>query len=187
MVVSSFLEHGRCLRTMSILPPLLLWQHLVGGLAPNMVWCLLAFWYHCLFVKVLHGHMCNFLVIEEELIFMRKYCWCQMLPLHFLGLDGFSSRLISFLKYARCLNKSYYWHLIFEFWLRFFFLKILHQIIFIKFEFMFWTENSCFLRPEELLRLFANLLAFFVFKFFLAKLLCSCDWKDILMRSTTFS
>ena len=76
-----FLEHVGCLVKMFLLLPLLLWQHHVRSLKLNMVW------FPCTFADTLllilpYWHLHNFLVVGEELIFMRKYfgyqnnSWC---------------------------------------------------------------------------------------------------------------
>ena len=124
--------------------------------------------------------MSNFLVVGEDLIFMRKYFWCQRMSWHFWVLRACSSRLISFWsKQGIQVN-----HIIeiwfFEFWSSFLYLTRYYiNSIKINSNLYFFAQNSSFLGPEELLRLFTSLLAFFVFESFLAKLLCSCEWKGI--------
>ena len=75
-----------------------------------------------LLLIVLHGHMCKFLGVGEEFIFMRKIFWIPEYFLVFLGLVGIYIKTYFILRYARYAIKSDYLNLIFELCLRCFFL-----------------------------------------------------------------
>ena len=66
-----------------------------------------------LLLTVPHGHMCKFLVVAEELIFMRKIFWIPEYFLVFLGLVGNHIKTYFILRYARYAINSDYFSLIF--------------------------------------------------------------------------
>ena len=82
---------------------------------------------HTLLLIVLHGHMCKFLSMGVEFIFMRKLFWIPEYFLVFLGLVGIYIKTYFIFRYARYAINSDYLNLIFELCLRFLFISYLNQ------------------------------------------------------------
>ena len=72
--------------------------------------------------KSVRWAMSNFLIVGEELIFMRKYIGYQNISCHFLVFVGIYLKTYYIFKYARYAVKPDYLNLIFEMCLRYFFI-----------------------------------------------------------------